>query len=135
MDARPSSDLPFRKLLDNVQGRSEFVIAVIIDVRGFSSFAMKVESVQTTAFLKRIYIEMIDRYFGNASFVKPTGDGLLLAFPHDETNLKEVASYCLTWINNRLFWKTVQHSIETHGSCQTQWNYTGFEVRRKSHTL
>lgn len=62
MDARPSSDLPFRKLLDNVQGSSEFVIAVIIDVRGFSSFAMKVESVQTTAFLKRIYIEMIDRY-------------------------------------------------------------------------
>lgn len=64
MDARPSSDLPFRKLLDNVQGSSEFVIAVIIDVRGFSSFAMKVESVQTTAFLKRIYIEMIDRYLG-----------------------------------------------------------------------
>jgi hypothetical protein len=54
---------------------------------------MKVESVQTTAFLKRIYIEMIDRYFGNASFVKPTGDALLLAFPHDETNLKEVSSY------------------------------------------
>jgi class 3 adenylate cyclase len=76
-----------------VQGSSEFVIAVIIDIRGFSSFAMEVESVQTTAFLKRIYIEMVDRYFGNASFIKPTGDGLLLAFPHDETNLKEVASY------------------------------------------
>ena len=76
-----------------MQGSSEFVIAVIIDIRGFSSFAMEVESVQTTAFLKRIYIEMIDRYFGNASFIKPTGDGLLLAFPHDETNLKEVASY------------------------------------------
>ncbi len=75
MDARTSSDLPFRKLLDNVQGISEFVIAVIIDVRDFSSFAMKVESVQTTAFLKRIYVEMIDRYFGKASFVKPTGDG------------------------------------------------------------
>ena len=76
-----------------MQGSSEFVIAVIIDVRGFSSFAMEVESVKTTAFLKRIYIEMIDRYFGNASFIKPTGDGLLLAFPHDETNLKEVVSY------------------------------------------
>jgi class 3 adenylate cyclase len=93
MDARTSSDLPFRKFLDNVQGISEFVIAVIIDIRDFSSFAMKVESVQTTAFLKRIYIEMIDRYFGKASFVKPTGDGLLLAFPYDETNLKEVAPY------------------------------------------
>jgi class 3 adenylate cyclase len=93
MDTRPSSGPTFRKLLDDVQGRSEFVIAVIIDVRGFSSFAMKVESVQTTAFLKRIYIEMIDRYFGNASFIKPTGDGLLLAFPYDETNVKEVASY------------------------------------------
>ena len=54
---------------------------------------MEVESVQTTAFLKRIYIEMIDRYFGNASFIKPTGDGSLLTFPHDETNLKEVAYY------------------------------------------
>jgi class 3 adenylate cyclase len=74
-----------------VKGVSEFVIAVIVDVRGFSSFSMKVESVQITAYLKRMYIEMIDRYFGGASYIKPTGDGLLLAFSYDETNLKEVA--------------------------------------------
>jgi hypothetical protein len=89
MEARTSRDLPFRQFLDNVQGISEFVIAVIFDVRGFSSFAMKVESVQTTAFLKRIYIEMIDRYFGKASFVKPTGDGLLLAFPMMRLTLRK----------------------------------------------
>lgn len=83
---------PFRKLLDGVEGTSEFIVAVILDIRGFSSFAMKVESVQTTAFLKRVYKEMIDRFFSTASFIKPTGDGLLLAFPYTEANVKQVAT-------------------------------------------
>jgi class 3 adenylate cyclase len=104
MSLSSSSDNDFRKLLDAVEGKSEFIIAVILDIRSFSSFAMKVESVQTTAFLKRIYIELIDRYFGKASFIKPTGDGLLLAFPYNETNLKSIASEviksCLTCLTD-----------------------------------
>jgi class 3 adenylate cyclase len=92
MDALHPSVPHFRKLLDDVQGSSEFVIAVIFDVRGFTSFAMKVESAQTVAFLKRVYLETIDRYFGNASYIKPTGDGLLMAFPYDESNLRELTS-------------------------------------------
>lgn len=94
----------FRKILDDAKGSSEFVIAVILDVRGFSSFAMKVESVETTAFLKRIYKEMIDKYFYKATFIKPTGDGLLLAFPYEEVDLPEVASYvmnaCIDCLSN-----------------------------------
>jgi hypothetical protein len=51
---------------------------------------VKVESVQTTAFLKRIYIEMIDRYW--ESVVRQTHwRWATFGISHDETNLKEVA--------------------------------------------
>jgi hypothetical protein len=89
MNARPSSDLTFRKLLDNVQGSSEFVIAVIIDVRDFSSFAMKVESVQTTAFLKRIYIEMIDSTLGTLRSSNLLAMGCFWHFPMMRLTLKK----------------------------------------------
>jgi len=42
-------------------------------------------------FIKRVYIKLIDSYFNFASFYKPTGDGLLLTIPYNETNLKEMA--------------------------------------------
>lgn len=90
--ASSSSISAFRELLNDAKGSSEFIIAVILDIRGFSSLANKVESVETAAFLRRIYIKMIDNYFSNASFVKPTGDGLLLAFPYEESSLSKVAS-------------------------------------------
>lgn len=83
---------PFRKLIDSVEFTSEFIVAVILDIRGFSSFAMKVESAQTTAFLKRVYKEMIDRFFSSALFIKPMGDGLLIAFPYTEATVKQVAT-------------------------------------------
>lgn len=80
----------FRKLLDDAIGTSEFVIAVNIDIRDFSSFSMGVESVETAMFLKRVYGRIIDEYFAHASFFKPTGDGLLVILPYTEHNLKDV---------------------------------------------
>lgn len=71
----------FRKLLDDVTGVSEFVLAVNIDIRGLSSFSMRVESPETAIYLKRVYTRIIEDYFPNASFFKPTGDGLLIIVP------------------------------------------------------
>jgi len=42
------------------------------------------------AFVRRIYIEIIDKYFPKASFHKPTGDGLLIVIPYTAVTLEEV---------------------------------------------
>ncbi|MFC1927351.1 hypothetical protein ACFLW7_02085 [Chloroflexota bacterium] len=81
----------FRKALDNATGVSEFVIVVIIDIRGFSVFSQARESPETAMFIKRVYMKLIDSYFDFASFYKPTGDGLLFIIRFDESTLKEMA--------------------------------------------
>lgn len=94
----------FRQLLNDAEGESEFIIAVVLDVRGFSSFAQKVESAEASAFLRRVYIQLLDNYFSKAAFFKPTGDGLLLVFTYSKDNLKEVAesviSSCLSAVSD-----------------------------------
>ncbi len=82
----------FKKLIDEAVGQSEFVVVVNVDVRGFSSFSKTVESPNAAMFIKRVYKKIIDNYFPNAIFFKPTGDGLLLLIPYDEKSLKSVAN-------------------------------------------
>jgi class 3 adenylate cyclase len=96
-----------RKLLEKAVGASEFVIAINIDIRGFSSFSMKVESSEAAVFLKKIYIKLIDQYFPTASFFKLTGDGLFIIIPYTEETLKEV-------INNTI--STCLKVLEDFGS-------------------
>lgn len=81
----------FRKALDDATGISQFVIVVIVDVRGFSAFSKTCESPDVAMFIKRVYMKVIDEYFPFASFYKSTGDGLLLTIPFDEKNLEEMA--------------------------------------------
>ena len=92
----------FRKALDDATGESQFVIVVIIDIRGFSAFSQRCESPDTAMFIKRVYMKLIDSYFPFASFYKSTGDGLLLTIPFDEHNLAEVSQ------------KVVQSCINCH---------------------
>lgn len=92
----------FRRLLDTAIGESQFVIVVIIDIRGFSAFSQKQESPDTAMFIKRVYMRLIDSYFDFASFYKSTGDGLLFAIPFDENNLKEMVG------------KTIASCIDCH---------------------
>lgn len=81
-----------RDLLESAQGKSEFVIVVVADIRGFSKFSNNHESPDTAMYIRRIYLELIDKYFPNANFYKPTGDGLLMTFHFsDEESLREVA--------------------------------------------
>ena len=81
-----------RNLLDNASGTSECVIAVNLDIRGFSKFSTSVESFETAVFVKNVYKKLIDGYFPSAPFVKLTGDGLLIVvpiIPYDQENLNE----------------------------------------------
>jgi hypothetical protein len=77
----------FKELLASAHGISQFVIAAFVDVRGFSSFARFAESSEAAVFLRKAYIRILDDYFPQATFFKPTGDGLLLIVPYDEQNL------------------------------------------------
>jgi class 3 adenylate cyclase len=64
--------------LRNARGESCQVLVVFVDVRGFSSFAGVAESTDTALFLRAIYTRLIDKYFTDPDFFKPTGDGLML---------------------------------------------------------
>jgi len=82
----------FRELLDVARGQSEFVLAVNLDIRGFSAWSQQVESSQTTLYLTKMYRTLIDTYFGSDWFFKPTGDGLLLVRAFTEDELGNVAA-------------------------------------------
>jgi class 3 adenylate cyclase len=86
--------------LETAQGRSEFVIAIVCDVRGFSKFSTEHESPDTAMFIKRFYLQLLTKYFSNASFAKLTGDGLLMIFQYNEESLlqtsEEVINSCFS---------------------------------------
>jgi len=64
-------------------------VVTFLDVRGFSSFAKIAESSDTAEFLKSIYNTMLDDYFSDADFFKPTGDGLLVLYRYDRGSLTQ----------------------------------------------
>lgn len=80
----------FRALLEKSRGSSELVIAVNLDIRGFSEFSKTVDPLESALYLKKVYIKILDEYFSGYSFFKPTGDGLLIIIPYTEDNLSEV---------------------------------------------
>jgi hypothetical protein len=82
----------FLKLLEKATGRSEYVIAINLDIRGFTPFCKEVDSVDVATYIKKIYLKIINNYFKNALYYKPTGDGLILIIPYTEEKLKEVAN-------------------------------------------
>jgi len=79
-----------KNLLSAAQGRSEFVVAVFADIRGFSKFSRANESPNIAMYVKRLYLELLEKFFSTATYCKPTGDGLLLIFSYDENSLREV---------------------------------------------
>lgn len=93
-----------REKLASAEGRSEFVIAVVCDIRGFSAFSTCHESPDIAMFIKRFYLRLINDYFINAVFAKPTGDGLLIIYRYSEQDLddvsKDVLSTCIKALND-----------------------------------
>ncbi len=81
----------FRESLDDAKGYSKFVIALNLDIRGFSDWSLEVDPAQSAIYLKKLYAKLIDSYFSKASFFKPTGDGLLVVFDFEEEGLEKLA--------------------------------------------
>lgn len=94
----------FLKLLEKATGRSEYVIAVNLDIRGFTPFCQRVESLQVATYITKIYGKIINDYFKNASFYKPAGDGLIIIIPFSAETLEKVArdtiNSCLNLLKN-----------------------------------
>lgn len=80
----------FRKLLDKATAFSQFIIAVNIDIRDFSTFSLSADSSEAAIFIRKVYKKLIDEYFPGAAFFKPAGDGLLIFIPYLEDNLQVV---------------------------------------------
>lgn len=79
-------------MLATAHGESTFVVAVVLDVRGFTSFAKLAESAEAAMYLKSAYTRILDRYFDDACFFKPTGDGLVILLEYTEPRLRAVVS-------------------------------------------
>lgn len=82
----------FLTQLKGAEGESKLVIGINVDVRGFSRFSLEVDSVETALFVKKIYARIVEQYFVDADFFKPTGDGLLLVFIISEETLEQKAN-------------------------------------------
>lgn len=78
-----------KELLHSAKGQSRHVVVIFLDVRGFSSFAGMAESTDTAEFLKSAYITILDEYFPEADFFKPTGDGLVVLYGYDREGLTD----------------------------------------------
>lgn len=94
----------FLELLEKATGRSEYVIAVNLDIRSFTPFCQKEDPLHVATYLKKIYSKIITGYFKNTSFYKPTGDGLIIIIPFTEEKLQKVArktiNSCLNLLEN-----------------------------------
>lgn len=69
-----------RALLAEARGENEWVVASMIDIRGFTSYPM--EAVQAALFLQLVYLRILDEYVREDAFVKLTGDGVLVVEPY-----------------------------------------------------
>lgn len=81
-----------REHLPTATGSSDVVVAIFLDVRGFSSFARIAESSEAATFLRTMYLEILDKYFSDATFFKPTGDGLMIIRHVERDSLEYVVT-------------------------------------------
>jgi class 3 adenylate cyclase len=84
-----------RERLENATGQPEHVIAVNLDIRGFSSFCERNESANVVTYIREACKNLIDRHFPQAPFIKMTGDGLLIVSPCQKGKLDEDANHAL----------------------------------------
>jgi class 3 adenylate cyclase len=62
---------------------SQHVIIIFADIRGFSEFSKENNPSDVAAYIKRVYLKLMER-FPYSDFCKATGDGLLITVPYDE---------------------------------------------------
>ncbi|HET7844774.1 MAG TPA: adenylate/guanylate cyclase domain-containing protein, partial [Xanthomonadales bacterium] len=79
------------RALPGAKGESRHVIAMVADIRGFSSFSKQNDSADVASYVSKVYLRLISEFGGVSSdaFFKTTGDGLLFVFPFEEADLEE----------------------------------------------
>lgn len=80
-----------KERLAKAKGRSEHVMSIFMDIRGFSAFSKENESPNIAIYVKKLFLKVLQDYFSEATYAKPTGDGLLIIYPYDEGSLATVA--------------------------------------------
>jgi hypothetical protein len=94
----------FKRLLAKAEGVSEHIIAINLDIRGFSSYCKENNDFDVATYIKTVYSKILEEYFQDASYYKSTGDGLIIIIPFTKTNLKERANStiesCLNLLEN-----------------------------------
>lgn len=80
------------ELLKESRGRSEYIIAINIDIRGFTQFSLSVESIDLGQYIKSIYLDILSKYFTEAIYSKPMGDGLFIIYNYEESTVKETVN-------------------------------------------
>ncbi len=77
--------------LAKAHGESRHVIAISIDIRGFSKFCKSTDSADVALFISKFYLILIEKFktIDPEVFYKPTGDGLMVCISYDESNLQE----------------------------------------------
>ena len=63
-----------------------------MDIRGFTPFCQREDSADVATYIKKIYINIIETYFMDANFIKPTGDGLLIIKNYNEEDIREISN-------------------------------------------
>ena len=81
-----------RENLPRANGESDLVVAIFLDVRGFTSFAGNVESANAALFLRSVYSRILDEYFPEVTFFKLTGDGMMIIRKYGDDNLVEIVN-------------------------------------------
>lgn len=87
-----ATDGELRGLLVDATGTAEHILSIVIDIRGFSNFCLGKDSFDVANYIKNVYTKIIDQYFPNAAYYKPTGDGLLVIFSFPNKDIKEFLS-------------------------------------------
>ena len=82
-------------LLEASRGDSEIIVCGFVDVRGFSVFSENVESVEAALYIKSVYLRLMNEYFADADFLKPTGDGLLVIWRVEQAATKAATEKAL----------------------------------------
>lgn len=75
---------------------SQFVIAVNVDIRGFTDFCRRSKDAEVSLFLQTIYLRITSEYFPTVEFCKPTGDGLMIVIPYQKESFSESMNSVLT---------------------------------------
>src|SRR5947208_3247076 len=70
--------------LPTASGSLARILVAFVDIRGFSLFLREVEAPEATAYLRCLYLQLLDNYFVDATFFKLTGDGLMIIYEYPE---------------------------------------------------